>query len=327
MKMYLKPTQAILWTLISASLLLGFVSCNKVEVVVPTLDNAFSILNSELIEETLPKVSGKESNQPVISNIQGNGSVLAGGTNLLTLEFEDPQDDITHVLISMDGEDGYYRMAIPANSTSISLTMLLEQDLIQNALSLYFNLIDDKAHVSEPYEVPVNRVEAGTGNLQVSLSWPIDNDVDLHLVQPDGQEIYYGNEGSTNGGLLDIDSNAGCWIDGVRNENITFGEGAVVLAGEYIVRVDFYEECIIGGAKTNFSAIAYLQGQRIAATSGNNPASGSFDTGTYTLGGEGDGVEIMRFTVPMEIGKKDIVTIDYSYTARKRKSANNPKMQ
>ena len=200
------------------------------------------------------------------------------------------------------------------------LPLLLDQQLMDSSLSLTIAVEDDKGNVSEPYKVPVKRVDAGTGNLQVSLSWDIDNDIDLHLVQPDSQEIYYGNEVSGNGGELDVDSNAGCSIDGIRNENITFGDSAVVLAGEYIVRVDFYEECV-AAATTNYTVVAYLQGDIVATTSGSNPVAKTFATGTATGGGAGDGVEVMRFNVPEQIGKQGVVVIDYGYTNRLRKAA------
>ncbi|MDB4286080.1 hypothetical protein N9933_02140 [bacterium] len=313
-------------SLICAILLLGLSSCKKAETVVPTVDSIFSMVDSELVDEVFPEPSGKDSNQPVITSVQGNGSVLAGGTNLITVNFEDPQDDAIYVLVSMEGEDGYFRNNIPSGS-NVSLTMLLDQSLIQNAISILFSIEDKKGNVSEPYIVPIKRVDAGTGNLQVSLSWDIDNDLDLHLVQPDGEEIYYGNDASGTGGLLDTDSNAACWIDGVRNENITYGEGAVVLAGDYIVRVDNYEECLFGGAKTNFSVVAYVEGKIVATTSGSNPGSGVFLTGTSDFGEEGSGVDAMQFNVPQQIGKKDVVVIDYDFTARQRRAANNPKLQ
>ena len=315
--------------LIGTSLFLSLSSCKKVEEVTPTVNSVFSILDSELVEEAFPDPSGSNGNQPVISDISNNGSIVAGGTNLITINFEDPQEDAEFVLVSMDGEDGYYRSPISSNDGSASMTMLLDQDLIENALALLFSVMDEKGHVSEHYTVPVKRVEAGTGNLQVSLSWDVDNDIDLHLVQPDGEEIYYGNEGSSTGGRLDLDSNAGCFIDGVRNENITFDEEAVVLAGDYIVRVDFYEDCTFWGtgSKTNYSVVAYLEGQLVASTTGRNPVTGVFAPGTATNGGEGDGVEVMRFNVPRQIGKTDLIVIDYGFTARKRKAATNPKVQ
>ena len=34
-------------------------------------------------------------------------------------------------------------------------------------------------------------VQVGTGDVQISLSWDVDSDVDLHVVDPNGDEIYW----------------------------------------------------------------------------------------------------------------------------------------
>jgi hypothetical protein len=37
-----------------------------------------------------------------------------------------------------------------------------------------------------------------------------------------GEEIYYGDQQAASGGFLDLDSNAACSGDNIRNENITW---------------------------------------------------------------------------------------------------------
>lgn len=59
------------------------------------------------------------------------------------------------------------------------------------------------------------RVKAKGGRtdavLRVSLAWANSDDLDLHVIEPDGHEIYFGNKGraSTNTGMLDVDMNMG----------------------------------------------------------------------------------------------------------------------
>lgn len=320
-------TNSVFWlSALCAGLFLSLITaCQQAETVEPTVDDSFVMIDAELVGEVFPAATGSENKRPEINLVEGNESILAGGANLLTIHFEDPQDDAAFVLVSMDGEDGYYRTEIESGATEVDLTMLLDQEIIEDVLNLYFGVEDQRGNVSETYTVPVKRIEAGTGNLQVSLAWDIDNDLDLHLVQPDGEEIYYGNDISGTNGILDVDSNPACWIDGIRNENITYGDDAIVLAGDYIVRVDNYAECLGIGVPSNFSVVAYLEGQLLTPLSGQNPAAGDFQPATYTLGGEGDGVEVMRFNVPRQIGKKEILLVDYGFTARKRKSAQASK--
>jgi hypothetical protein len=84
---------------------------------------------------------------------------------------------------------------------------------------------------------------SGSGQLQVSLSWFADVDLDLHVESPTGTDIYYANrEPSGVGGTLDLDSNPACAFDGVDNENISWGAN-VPAQGTYTVRVDLWSAC------------------------------------------------------------------------------------
>jgi hypothetical protein len=94
------------------------------------------------------------------------------------------------------------------------------------------------------------------GALAVSLRWDTEADLDLHVVDPAGVEIWAHNINSTTapppggapdpqawqaGGQLDFDSNAGCRIDGRREENVVWRSGAP--AGHYVVRVEAASLC------------------------------------------------------------------------------------
>jgi hypothetical protein len=87
-----------------------------------------------------------------------------------------------------------------------------------------------------------------TSDVQVSVSWDAPSDVDLHVVDPSGTDIYYGNQTSPTGGQLDVDSNAACSIDGKQVENIRWPGAAP--GGVYIVRVDYWDSCGVGA--TNY---------------------------------------------------------------------------
>lgn len=50
----------------------------------------------------------------------------------------------------------------------------------------------------------------GTGDVQITLSWGGGVDLDLHVVGPDGEEIYYSSRTSSSGGQLDQDATSGC---------------------------------------------------------------------------------------------------------------------
>jgi hypothetical protein len=111
--------------------------------------------------------------------------------------------------------------------------------------------------------------------------------VDLHVVDPSGEEIYYGSPTSASGGQLDLDSNAECQSDGPRNENITWPSGASP-SGTYRVLVDYWDSC--GAPSTDYGVTVNVRGQ----------APQTF-TGTFTgegdQGGAGAGLAITTFTV------------------------------
>jgi fibronectin type III domain protein len=122
-----------------------------------------------------------------------------------------------------------------------------------------------------------------TGDVQVSVSWDAPSDVDLHVVEPGGNELYYGNPSSPTGGQLDVDSNAACAIDGRQIENIRWGGQAP--AGSYTVRVDYWDACNV--ARTNY-----------LVTVKNGPSTQTFPgvfTGPGDQGGGGSGVFITSF--------------------------------
>lgn len=49
-----------------------------------------------------------------------------------------------------------------------------------------------------------------SGNLKVTLLWDFPGDIDLHVKQPNGREIYYRHpEDSSTGGALDVDDQVG----------------------------------------------------------------------------------------------------------------------
>ncbi|GAB4075407.1 hypothetical protein GCM10028781_01700 [Nostocoides australiense] len=54
------------------------------------------------------------------------------------------------------------------------------------------------------------RTGVGGGDIQVQLRWTGPADLDLHVQDPNSEEIYYGHPTSASGGTLDHDANAGC---------------------------------------------------------------------------------------------------------------------
>jgi hypothetical protein len=91
---------------------------------------------------------------------------------------------------------------------------------------------------------PVTDLEApddlGTGVVQVTLLWATGDDLDLHVTDPDGNEISYRNETSPTGGRLDTDDlgDDTCRSTDTRAENVFWDQAAP--DGLYTVRVDAF---------------------------------------------------------------------------------------
>lgn len=190
------------------------------------------------------------------------------------------------IVIAVAGQPDYYRLNLPAGATSASLLLTIAQDLSLGTFQLRFAAGPAIGSLGAYATQTLSIVSVGTGEVQVSISWNSLADVDLHVVEPGGEEIYYGNDVSAAGGELDLDSNAACGSDGPRNENITWAEGTAP-AGEYIVRVDYWSDC--GATQTDWVVTIQVKGQSPQTF------TGSF-TGTGDGGGLGDGVEVTRFT-------------------------------
>lgn len=64
----------------------------------------------------------------------------------------------------------------------------------------------------------------GVGVLRVTLTFSMDTDLDLHVITPSGEEVYFGNP-SAAGGVLDVDTCVGsCDVEDVHVENVVFNE-------------------------------------------------------------------------------------------------------
>ena len=75
----------------------------------------------------------------------------------------------------------------------------------------------------------------GYGDIQITLAWDNTADLDLHVVDPNGEEIYWSHAYSSSGGYLDYDN-----IEGYGPENV-FWEDGQAPSGVYDVYVHHYD--------------------------------------------------------------------------------------
>jgi hypothetical protein len=215
-----------------------------------------------------------------------NAAVIPGGTTPAALSADAP---FTRVVLAIDGVDGYYAVDLPDGHTSAELIVTLSQELAALELPGFDWVIGVGSGDSiGAYTImPVSVIAVGTGDVQISLSWNTAADVDLHVVDPAGEEIFYAHRDSASGGALDLDSNAACGSDGPRNENITWPVGGAP-DGTYAILVDYWSAC--DQAATDFTVSVNAADQAPQVMSGNFTGGGDF-------GGEGAGIPITTLLV------------------------------
>jgi hypothetical protein len=238
----------------------------------------------------LPAPSGGGAD-PEISGVVGPTTLITGGTVQLRIQLVEPTiaERVRRVGVQIgDPAAGHFDAPALVVGDEILIQIQLNQ-VLQNGTAdrdAYIQLADALGSFGPAFLVTFAIQEVGTGDVQVSLSWDTETDVDLHVVDPTGEEIYYGNTSSESGGQLDLDSNAGCGIDGINNENITWPTG-MAPSGTYVVRVNFWSDCDLQPA--NFTVTTNVCGQ-------SQTFFGSFTADQAAGGGLGSGTEMTRFT-------------------------------
>jgi hypothetical protein len=189
--------------------------------------------------------------------------------------------------IGLDGDTGYWLVQAGAatfetpGKPSLTASLAFQKSLSVGAHSLVVAAVDAAGHFGAPNATAVTAVnlDQPKGRLIISLTWDTESDLDLHVVDPNGIEIYKGDINSyekpppgsppdasayLDGGILDFDSNANCVIDGRREENVTWQNAPP--SGHYLVRVDTFSLCATDHAY--WTVTATLDGNLLAKSQG-----------------------------------------------------------
>ena len=221
--------------------------------------------------------------------VTGNHGYAAGGVVFLDIEAE-PGAAVDKLLLSIGGESfGYYEIDLPDGASSYRLLGSVRFDLPPDIPRACLNVsaVDTGGAVGEPWCHVVVNLPVDFGDVQVTVSWDTDADLDLHVADPTGHEVYYGAEEVESGGVLDLDSGNCRRPDLRRNEHIAWSQGTPP-PGRYEVRLSHFDSC--DAEETSYVVRVY------------NHGTVSTFTGTFTGPGEdaarGTGRVITTFTVP-----------------------------
>lgn len=229
----------------------------------------------------------------------GNGNVVTGGSNAYGVSGSAP---FNKVFVSVGGvtggggggaaspsavrfpqavdpASGFFQLDLPAAVTSVALIVSFDR-AIPSDFDLVFQVANAAGTVGTESIIPATVLTAASGDVQVTATWDAASDVDLHVQEPNGNEVFWQTPTSSTGGALDLDSNPGCNIDNENAENIRWPTGQAPL-GTYIVRLHYFANC--GVNVTNFVVTVNNGGRTDVFTGsfvGAGPQDGNGDKGT-----------------------------------------------
>ena len=221
--------------------------------------------------------------------VSGNAVFAAGGTIFLDVEPESGAA-VDKLLVAVGGASpGHLEFDVADAAAPYRLrgNVPFDVDAAIDASCVPVAAVDAGGAVGPVNCHRMSNAAVAFGEVQVTLSWDSEADLDLHVVDPAGDEIYSGARDAGNGGVLDFDSHCSAPDPRpFRTEHAAWSRGTPP-AGSYVVRVNHRDNC--GAEQTNYVARVYNHG-------GVSSFSGTF-TGPGEGGGIGAGIEIAEFEV------------------------------
>ena len=251
-----------------------------------------SIVSSVEVEDTagvlrfddLPEASGGPAVQ-----VSGTEVLVAGGAMFLDVEPASGAD-LDKLLVSIGEESfGYYEIDLSGAAAPYRLLGLVRFD-VDPALEsgcVAVAAVDASGAFGPAVCHPVSAQPVGFGEVQVTVSWDADADLDLQVLDPTGEVVYYDRPSVTSGGDLDLISECGSDRSN-RNEHVAWSRAAPP-AGPYEVLLNHDGNCAAEIDPVDYVVRVYNHGQVTTFP-------GTF-TGSGDEGGIGDGREITLFQV------------------------------
>lgn len=145
------------------------------------------------------------------------------------------------VYVWVEGVDGYYELTIPAAVSTTELVIGLASGPPDNSFGVT-TAVGTGAGVTATATTTVEPRNLDDADFAATVTWTGASDVDIHVFDPNGFEVSYINTESPEGGKLDLDSNAGCALDNINTETISWPAGTAP-DGDYIVVIEYFDDC------------------------------------------------------------------------------------
>lgn len=224
-----------------------FLSCKKEEPYIletPNyIDDYFVPTNGEYFYTEFPSKSSDTTGSNIDSVAGSHFAISAEKKKLLIYA----GDDIKTIFIGISGKYGYYSVSVDESMKKSGGGIEIELDYKQKTDIKQYNIMIAALNIADEtsdfFTYKMLTTESGIGKLYITCTWNESADIDLHLVEPNGESINHANRKSANAGVLSRDSNPMCWVDSINVEEITYDSTAFVEQGEYIVKTQLYSLC------------------------------------------------------------------------------------
>jgi hypothetical protein len=272
------------------------------------LEAALRVTGGQFYPGSIDKLTS--GNSPAVVDVLNSQRVIAPGLQNKRISGRLDPGSLA-VAIGLAGDAGYW--ILPADvpdadsptQPTFHAVLSFSPSLAQTSYDLVVRAVSPTGDFGPAAHSPLEVAPSlpPTGGLVVSLWWDSAADLDLHVVDAYGVEIWAGNLNSFDryatvpttdagawdeGGILDFDSNGGCVIDGRCNENVFWSLAAP--AGDYVARVDTFSLC--GSFAARWTIEAWLNGVSLGRAEGESvPSSQRFSKGM------GSGLTALTFTV------------------------------
>lgn len=147
----------------------------------------------------------------------GNTSVTTsnGGTTAISFNIPSNSGDIAGYYVQVEGSNIYYRVPYTPsidNPNVLNVPVGIPTITQNGVFCINVSVFNNSGQVRQCVDV----LKLGSGSIQINLTWSsINTDIDLHVIDLSGTEIYYSNKSSSTGGQLDRDD-----VNGFGLENI-----------------------------------------------------------------------------------------------------------
>lgn len=209
--------------------------------------DASGTVQATLVLGDLPEAGGGPT-----STVAGIAMMINGGSSQQTVT---GGAQFTRVVFGVRGLRNYYELTLPGNVASQGI-LISSNPTVSFGGNLGFQYaVGDGTGIGAYSTQSVRFLRVGTGDIQISVAWDDSSDVDLHVIDPNGEEVYFAHKIAASGGELDLDANAACSPNEISprvfysNENVVWATGEAI-PGTYKVILDYWSAC--GVASTDY---------------------------------------------------------------------------